>query len=139
MRAAAEGGGFEGALAETTSLLSDLTRGAGVVLTSKTDARLKHVEFVRLEADRALAVLVSEDGSIENRVVATPAGMPASALVEASNFLNARMRGRTLAEATAEIEAARREARQELDDIAARLVDAGLASWSGAGGARATN
>jgi heat-inducible transcriptional repressor len=134
VRAAAEGGGFEGALAETTSLLSELTRGAGVVLTSKVDARLKHVEFVRLEAGRALAVLVSEDGSIENRVVATPPGMPASALVEASNFLNARVRGRTLSEATAEIEAARLEARQELDDIAARLVDAGLVSWSGAGG-----
>jgi heat-inducible transcriptional repressor len=136
VRAAAEGGGFEGALAETTSLLSDLTRGAGVVLTSKTDARLKHVEFVRLESGKALAILVSDDGSIENRVVATPPGMPASALVEASNFLNARIRGRTLAEVMAEIEAARREARQELDEIAARLVEAGLASWSGAGGSR---
>ncbi len=131
VRAAAEGGGFEGALAETTSLLSDLTRGAGVVLTNKTDARLKHVEFVRLEPDKALAVLVAEDGSIENRVVSTPLGMPASALAEASNFLNARVRGLTLSEATAEIEAARRNARQELDEIAARLVDAGLASWSG--------
>jgi heat-inducible transcriptional repressor len=136
VRAAAEEGGFEGALAETTTLLSELTRGAGVVLTNKTDARLKHVEFVRLEAVRALAILVSEDGSIENRVVTTPPGMPASALVEASNFLNARIRGRTLAEVTAEIEAARREARQELDDIAARLVEAGLVSWSGAGGSR---
>jgi heat-inducible transcriptional repressor len=134
VRAAAEGGGFEGALAETTTLLSELTRGAGVVLTNKTDARLKHVEFVRLEASRALAIMVSEDGSIENRVIATPPGMPASALVEASNFLNARVRGRSLAEVTAEIEAARHEARQELDDIAARLVDAGLVSWSGAGG-----
>ena len=131
---AAEGGGFEGALAETTSLLSELTRGAGVVLTSKTDARLKHVEFVRLESGRALAVLVAEDGSIENRVVATPPGMPASTFVEASNFLSARIRGRTLAEVTAEIEAARRDARKELDDIAARLVEAGLVSWSGAGG-----
>jgi heat-inducible transcriptional repressor len=136
VRAAAEGGGFEGALAETTSLLSELTRGAGVVLTSNTDARLKHVEFVRLEATRALAILVAEDGSVENRVVTTPPGMPASALVEASNFLNARIRGRTLAEVTAEIEAARREARQELDEIAARLVEAGLVSWSGAGGSR---
>ena len=137
VRAAAEGGGFEGALAETTSLLSDLTRGAGVVLTTKTDLRLKHVEFVRLETDKALAVLVAEDGTIENRVIATPDGLPASALQEASNYLNARARGRTLSEATAEIEAARRKARQELDEIAARLVDAGLASWSGrVGGAR---
>jgi heat-inducible transcriptional repressor len=134
VRAAAEGGGFEGALAETTSLLSELTRGAGVVLTSKTDTRLKHVEFVRLESGRALAILVAEDGSIENRVVATPPGMPASTFVEASNFLSARIRGRTLAEVTAEIEAARRDARKELDDIAARLVEAGLVSWSGGGG-----
>ncbi len=134
VRAAAEGGGFEGALAETTSLLSELTRGAGVVLTSKTDAQLKHVEFVPLESGRALVILVAEDGSIENRVVATPPGMPASTFVEASNFLSARIRGRTLAELMAEIEAARRDARQELDDIAARLVEAGLVSWSGAGG-----
>ncbi len=136
VRAAAEEGGFEGALAETTTLLSELTRSAGVVLTSKTDARLKHVEFVRLEANQALAILVAEDGSIENRVVATPAGMPASAFVEATNFLNARVRGRTLAEAMAEIEAARETAREELDEIAARLVEAGLASWSGAAGSR---
>src|SRR5271166_7073769 len=130
VRAAAKDGGFEGALAETTGLLSELTRGAGVVLTSKTDAPLKHVEFVRLESGRALAILVAEDGSIENRVVATPPGMPASTFIEASNFLSARIRGRTLAEVTAEIEAARRDARKELDDIAARLVEAGLVSWS---------
>jgi len=136
VRAAAEGGGFEGALAETTSLLSDLTGGAGVVLTSKTDLRLKHVEFVRLETNKALAVLVAEDGTIENRVIATPDGLPASALQEASNYLNARARGHTLSEATAEIEVARRKARQELDEIAARLVEAGLASWSGASEAR---
>jgi heat-inducible transcriptional repressor len=136
VRAAAEGGGFEGALAETTSLLSNLTRGAGVVLTTKTDPRLKHVEFVQLETDKALAVLVAEDGSIENRVIGTPEGLPASALQEASSFLNARVRGRTLSEAMAEIEFARRRARQELDEIAGRLVDAGLASWSGVAGSR---
>ena len=106
------------------------------MLTTKTNARLKHVEFVRLESDQALAILVAEDGSIENRVVGTPPGMPASTFVEASNFLNARIRGRTLSEVTAEIEAARQNARQELDEIAARLVEAGLASWSGAGGSR---
>ena len=136
VRAAAEGGGFEGALAETTSILSDLTRGAGVVLTTKSDPSLKHVEFLRLEPEKALAILVAEDGSIENRVVVTPAGLPASALVEAGNYLNARIRGRTLAEVTTEIESERLRARGELDAIAARLVDAGLASWAGAAEAR---
>ena len=136
VRAAAEGGGFEGALAETTSLLSDLTRGAGVVLTTKSDPRLKHVEFLRLEPGKALAILVSEDGSVENRVIVTPDGLPDSALQEASNYVNTRLRGRTLSEASAEIETARRRSRQELDAIAGRLVDVGLASWSGPIGQR---
>jgi heat-inducible transcriptional repressor len=131
VRAAAEEGGFEGALTQATTLLSSLTRGAGVVLTTKENARLKHIEFVRLEPEKALAVLVGEDGSVENRVVATPPGLPASTLVEVSNYLNAHVRGRTLAEAREEIEHAREAARGELDARAARLVDAGLASWAG--------
>ena len=132
VRAAAEEAGFEGALTQATALLSDLTHGAGVVVTSKDNVRLKHVEFVRLEPERALAVLVGEDGSVENRVVATPAGMPASTLAEAANYLNAQVRGRTLAEAREEVARAREAARGELDALAARLVDAGLASWAGA-------
>jgi len=97
--------------------------------------RLKHVEFVRLDPQRALAVLVGEEGSVENRVVATPADMPASTLAEAANYLNAHVRGRTLPEAREEIARAREAARGELDALAARLVEAGLASWAGAEGA----
>ena len=138
VRAAAEEAGFEGALTQATALLSDLTHGAGVVLTSKDNVRLKHVEFVRLDPERALAVLVGEDGSVENRVVATPAGMPASTLAEAANYLNAHVRGRTLAEARGEVARTREAARGELDALAARLVDAGLASWAGGGGGEPT-
>ena len=133
VKAASRGQTMEGALAEATSLLSGLTRGAGVVLTSKDNARLKQIEFVRLEPERALAVLVGEDGSVENRVVNIARGLPASALVEASNFLNARIKGRTLAEVRADIEMARGRAQAELDELTARLVDAGLASWAGLG------
>ncbi len=136
VRAAAQGRGFGDTLAETTSLLSDLTHGAGVILTTKENARLKHIEFVRLEPRKALAVLVAEDGSIENRVIETPPGMPASALIEAGNYLNAHFRGRSLAEARLEIEKSRREAQNELDSLASRLVDAGLASWAGVDEAR---
>jgi heat-inducible transcriptional repressor len=130
--AAVKNGRIEGALAEATIVLSDLARGAGVVLTSKDNARLKQIEFVRLDPEKALAVLVGEDGSVENRIVDTPSGMPASTLVEASNYLNARLRGRTLGETRAEIEAASAQAKRELDDLTARLVNAGLAFWAGA-------
>jgi len=134
-RGAAEGG-YEHALTSTTALLSDLTRGAGLVLTTKDDMRLRHIEFVRVESEKALAVLVGEDGAVENRVVAIPAGISASALVEAGNYLNSHARGGTLAEARAKIETSRSEARRELDSLASGLVDAGLAFWAGAGGAR---
>ena len=129
--AAARGQSIDTVLSEATSLLSGLTRGAGVVVTSKSNAQLKQIEFVRLDDGRALAVLVAGDGSIENRVVAIPAGLPLSALVEAGNYLNARLRGRTLAETRKEIEAERVAAETELDELAERVVDAGLASWAG--------
>ncbi len=86
-------------LTEASGLLSGLTHAAGVVLTAKSNVRLKHIEFVRLEPERALVVLVAEDGQVENRVLNLPVGLPTSALIEASNFLNARIRGKTLAEA----------------------------------------
>ncbi len=131
VKAASQDRTLEGVLSEATSMLSGLTRGAGVVLTTKDNARLKHIEFVRLDIDRALAVLVSEDGAVENRVLPIPPGLPPSALVEAGNYLNARVRGRTLMQVRSEIETSRRDAKAELDELTARLVDAGLASWAG--------
>jgi heat-inducible transcriptional repressor len=122
---------IETVLSEVSALLSGLTRSAGVVLTHKINVRLKHIEFVRLEPERALVVLVAEDGQVENRVLDLPAGLPTSALTEASNFLNARIRGKTLAEAKTELESALLAAQAELDQLTQKIVAAGLASWSG--------
>jgi heat-inducible transcriptional repressor len=121
----------ENVLTEASGLLSGLTRAAGVVVTAKSNVMLKHVEFVRLEPERALVVLVAEDGQVENRVLNIPVGLPASALTEASNFLNAHIRGKTLAEARAELERVLVARQAELDDLTQRVVAAGLASWSG--------
>src|ERR1700722_12046128 len=130
-KVAAAGKSVENVLSEATGLLSGLTHAAGVVLTAKSNVRLKHIEFVRLEPERALLVLVAEDGQVENRLVNLPLGLPISALTEASNFLNARIRGRTLAEARGEVEKALEASRAELDALTQKIVAAGLASWSG--------
>jgi heat-inducible transcriptional repressor len=121
----------ENVLTEASGMLSGLTRAAGVVVTAKSNVLLKHVEFVRLEPERALVVLVAEDGQVENRVLNIPVGLPASALTEASNFLNAHIRGKTLDEARAELERVLVARQAELDDLTQRVVAAGLASWSG--------
>ena len=124
---------LEAVLTEASQMLSGLTRSAGVVLTAKTNVRLKHVEFVRLERERALAVMVAEDGQVENRVLNIPAGLPMSSLTEAGNFLNARIRGKTLAELRGEIEKAVAEGQAELDQLTQKVIATGLASWSGGG------
>jgi heat-inducible transcriptional repressor len=129
--AAGQAKSMETLLTEASALLSGLARSAGIVLAAKTNQRLKHVEFVRLEPERALVVLVAEDGQVENRIVNLPKGLPTSVLTEATNFLNARIRGRTLAEARAELESALEASRAELDQLTQKIIAAGLASWSG--------
>jgi heat-inducible transcriptional repressor len=131
---AAAGKSVEGVLNEASGLLSGLTHSAAVVLSTKSDPRLKHIEFVRLEPERALVVLVAEDGQVENRVVMLTPGLPTSALVEASNFLNAHMRGKTLSEAKAHVERTLEAARAQIDLLTQKLIGEGLASWSGGAG-----
>jgi len=121
----------EAVLTEASGLLSGLSRAAGVVLAAKANPRLKHIEFVPLEPERALVVLVGEDGQVENRVLKIPLGLPSSALTEAANFVNSRIRGRTLDEVKAEIETKLKEGQAELDQLTQKIVAGGLASWSG--------
>ena len=130
-RIAPSGKSIDAVLNEATGMLSGLTRSAGVVLTAKANVRLKHIEFVRLEPERALVVLVADDGQVENRVLPLPPGLPTSALTEATNFLNAHIRGRTLAEARGELEKALAAKQAEINDLTQKIVSAGLASWSG--------
>lgn len=118
-------------LSEASELVSGLSQCAGVVLAEKQNVRLKHIEFVALEPGKGLVVLVGENNNVENRVVALPAGLPPSALQEASNYLNAHIRGRTIAEALALVEADLSSAKAELDKLTQKVIQAGLAEWSG--------
>src|SRR6516162_390923 len=105
-KVAAAGKSVENVLNEASGMLSGLTHAAGVVLTAKSNVRLKHIEFVRLEPERALVILVADDGQVENRLLNLPVGLPTSVLTEATNFLNSHIRGKTLAEARVELEKA---------------------------------
>ncbi|HEY2047752.1 MAG TPA: heat-inducible transcriptional repressor HrcA [Caulobacteraceae bacterium] len=127
----ARGRSFDQALDEASAILSGLAGGAGLVVTPVREAGVKHVEFIVLGPNQSLAVMVFDDGSVENRLMERPAGVTPSALQEASNFLNARLRGKTLVEVRADVAAELGKARQELDVTAARLIEDGLAAWSG--------
>jgi len=127
-RVTSKGRGLEEVLTQATLMLSGLSRCAGLVVAPKADQTLKHVEFVSVAPDKALVVIVSEDGQVENRLIETPLGLPISALGEASNYLNARLRGRTLDAARAEIVSEIESERVELDQLTAKIVAEGLAT-----------
>jgi heat-inducible transcriptional repressor len=115
------------------SALSGVTQGASLVLAPKRDAPIRHIEFVSLAADRALVVLVFEDGHVENRIFTPPPGLTPSAMREAANFVNAFAAGRGLSELTARISAEITARRQEIDALAKSLVESGLAVWEDEG------
>lgn len=128
------GRNFPELLERATEMLSGLSRAAGIVLAPKIEAPLRQIEFVDIGAGRILVVIVTEGGLVENRIIDGPPGIAPSALVEAGNFLNARLRGHTIAEARAGILKELEEKRAELDKLTAQLVQQGLATWGGGDG-----
>jgi len=121
----------EEVLAEATALLSGLSHCAGLVVAPKANARLKHIEFVSLAPSRGLVILVAEDGTVENRALDLPLGLPPSALVKATNYLSARMQGKTIGEVQRLMQEEITTVRTELDELTAKVISDGVATWSG--------
>ena len=131
-----EPGPIEQALEETSALLSDLTGAAGMVMVPRREHRLAQISLTAIDANRVLAVLVGEDGHVENRIVPLSAQALGTSLEQASNYLTRRAAGRTLAEAAAIMDAEIAGGRSALDEASRDLVRRGLATWSEDGAKR---
>lgn len=123
-------GMVEQALAATSTLLSDLSAAAGVVMVPRREPPIAQMGIVRLDDRRAMVVLVGQDGSVENRLLDLPAGTSTAAMQEASNYITARLAGRTLSDAEADMRAEISSGRAALDTASSDLVERGLAVWS---------
>jgi heat-inducible transcriptional repressor len=123
-------GGVGALLDRAGDILSDLTHGASLVLIPKSEAPIRHIEFVSLAPDRVLVVLVTADGQVENRLIAPPLGLTPSAMRSAANFLNAILEGRTLSDMHGVVTAEITKRRAELDTLTRSLVEDGTAVWS---------
>ena len=134
VKAASSGKTFDSVLTEAGQLLSGLSRTAGLVMTTKADLRLKHIEFIRLEPTKGLVVIVGESGSVENRIIDLPPGITASSLIEAGNFINAKIAGQTISEAAKTLKLLQNETQRELDELTSKLVETGVATWAGTSG-----
>ncbi len=126
-------------LDEATAMLSGLSQCASLVMSPKFNSPLKHIEFVNLAPGRALVILVSEDGSVENRLIEVPHGLPTSAFMRATNYLSALAQRRSIEQVRAHVGTEIETLARELDDLSAGLVQSGLAVWSGQGEASGRN
>ncbi|WP_424934001.1 heat-inducible transcriptional repressor HrcA [Amaricoccus macauensis] len=122
-------GGLGDVLDKAGEMLSGLTHGASLVLAPKTEAPIKHIEFVSLGPERGLVVLVTADGNVENRLFTPPKGLTPSAMQAAANFLNTILVGRTLGDMRKVVAEEIRKRRAELDTLSQEMIESGLAVW----------
>ncbi|CAN5325030.1 heat-inducible transcriptional repressor HrcA [soil metagenome] len=110
--------------ASTSSLLSALTRLAGIVtVPHQRRSELRQIEFLVLSERRVLAILVFTDGEVQNRILELDRSHTQEELVQTSNYLNAEFAGRSILEVRSrlleELEAtSRRMNRMMIDAIA---------------------
>lgn len=123
-------GPIEDALAAATTALSGLSACAGVVMVPKREPVLRHCSFVRLSDNQILAVIVDQDGSVENRILHVDTPLPPSVLEQAANFITANFAGRSLSEAKSAMLDQIIKERQAIDAASADLVAKGIAIWS---------
>ncbi|VBB69083.1 Heat-inducible transcription repressor HrcA [invertebrate metagenome] len=126
----AAGRSVEDVLGEATAALSGLSHCVGLMMAPKLESPLKHIEFINLGPGRALVILVNDKGLVENRIIDIPDKVSTTALIEATNFLNARITGLTLEEVRETILVEVEDQRCQLDALTSRVVEAGLAIWN---------
>ena len=114
------------------TLLSGLLDCAGIVLAPKLNGFLKHIEFVPMSKDKALVILITDDGIIENRIISLPKGLPNSTLIETTNYLNSIIKGRTLLESKKIINEEIKNDKVRIDNLVQKLIDDGIACWNDA-------
>lgn len=124
------GKNLETVLDDMVTTLSGLSKCAGVVIAPKQETTLKHIEFVALGGGRTLVVLVTEDGHVENRLIELPLNLPVSALIEAGNYLNARLQGRTLSDVKQMVLTELQDHQSAIDILSKKVVEEGLAVWT---------
>jgi len=112
------------------TMLSGLTQGASVVMAPKSEAPIKHIEFVSLAPDRALVVLVTEDGNVENRMFNPPLGQTPSSMREAANFLNSIVFGHTISDLRNVVDRHVEKHQKDLDILSQKMIKDGVAVWA---------
>ena len=116
---------------ETSSLLSGLLDCAGIVLAPKLEGYIKHIEFVPVSNEKALVILVTDSGIIENRIIEVPKG--SSFIINRDNKLfKFNNKGKNSWGKQRSYKLQIKNDRRTIDKVTKNLIDQGFACWDDA-------
>ncbi len=108
-----------------STLLSDLSQFAGLVMTPRRSPAFRQIEFLSLSDKRILLIIVTMEGEVENRVILTEQPYSAAALTEAANFFNQNFAGCTFDQVRSRLRDELGRMRDDITRLMAAAVDAG--------------
>ena len=108
-----------------STLLSDLSQFAGLVMTPRRSPAFRQVEFISLSDKRILLIIVTMEGEVENRVILTDKPYSASALTEAANYFNQNFAGHSFDQVRAKLRDELGRMRDDITHLMSAAVDAG--------------
>ncbi|MCM2326289.1 MAG: heat-inducible transcriptional repressor HrcA [Lysobacter sp.] len=112
-------------VAAASQLLSDLTHFAGVVVSPRRRAALRHVEFFHLSERRVLLIIVASDGEVQNRVLVTDRPYSAAQLVEAANAINQNYAGMDFATIASRVRGELLDLHQDISSLMRAAIETG--------------
>ncbi len=122
--------GVDAVIEKATSLLSGLSKYAGIVLSPQSDPVLQRIEFVSLGEGRLLVIMLSDSGHIENRLIQGPGNLSPDRLKEVSNYLSTYLAGKTVAEGLLWVQNELSVDKGDFNKTAAHILHQSLKSWS---------
>lgn len=109
---------------KASACLAELSRHAGLVMVPRRDlVDLRHIEFVRLDERRVLAIVVCANGDVQNQLIHTERAFEDSELEQASNYLNHHFAGKSLGDITQSLLRGLRDDQRRLDHLLRATVE----------------
>ncbi len=87
----------EGVFREISQMLSSVSHYMGIVAAPRFNANLfRQIDFICLGPRKVLAILVSQSGSVQNRIIEPKEDISADELLKMANYLNSILQGLTI-------------------------------------------
>ncbi len=120
----APGVGTQTLLAQASEMLSAMSQFVGVVtVPQRLQSAFRHIDFLPLDDNRVLVILVSPDNEVQNRILQLPRPIAPEALAQAANYLNRQFAGQGFAHIRRQLLAEMQQAKSEMDGLLNAALD----------------